>query len=214
MRSLSILLGFVALLSGGCAATLARTGRNLEGLNREQVHAALGEPQHSAVEGADLVEEFHTRIKVRDRVSAFTYTVFARSFYGLIEPMCFCSEVRTQIGRRLHGYDLRVVYGEDGLVTLAYPRELTPPPALADYLKSHEEVEFKNDHTPGEVIVGLFRNRPSPEVEATVRQAEGRMGFVELPPKTQRRPAEPLPERADSGHPGHPSQQSRVTSLR
>jgi hypothetical protein len=109
-------LSFLAL--NGCSAIIARSGTDVTVLKtQEQVHERYGEPSASGTDDGQVFEEFRTRRKVSDRISADGYTTIAAMTYCAAELITFPYTMYSIGHMALLGNRLRFAYDPDGRVT-------------------------------------------------------------------------------------------------
>ncbi len=136
MKSSSIILLLLPLLTGGCSLLIEQSGYDLQQLEtREAARSFFGEPLKSGIvkEGAeppdtypieyvdqhkDLIglefDEFVTHTKLAHDVSSLGFAIGMT--YGLGEFICFPMSVYDASSNVLFGYRLRFVYDSQGKV--------------------------------------------------------------------------------------------------
>jgi hypothetical protein len=109
----------VALLGGGCAGMLARSGIDPGyAKTREQVHETFGNPATSGVtEGGEQYEDYCCHRKVSENLRASVLWLMALSSFGLTDFYYVPCELGRTGWKTIRGYDLRFVYDAEGRVT-------------------------------------------------------------------------------------------------
>jgi hypothetical protein len=118
MRPVVLVCAFSALLSGGCAVLVARSGKDpSEATTRDDVHQAFGTPV--AVGGADgeKYEDFCYHGKVAENMRASLMMLAWYGSLGWYDLYAFPCETCRACWMPLVGYDLRFYYDANGNVT-------------------------------------------------------------------------------------------------
>lgn len=120
-RTACLLLVAAAYLSGGCAAMVARSGRDLTGLKtREAIRAKLGEPCASGIGEGETFEEFRTHRKVAVypiRYFGPGYAMLLALTWGTADLVLVPYELCLAGRKVLLGQTVRVTYDARGKVT-------------------------------------------------------------------------------------------------
>src|SRR5262245_37452770 len=115
MRTACLLLIALAPIFQGCAALVARSGKDLTDLKtKEEFRAALGEPDRVEVSDGEVVaEEYRTRRKIAVPLSP-AYGMALVMSWGTSELIDFPCEVYHAGRRTILGQTIRVDYGNNG----------------------------------------------------------------------------------------------------
>src|SRR6266404_1121685 len=124
-RSTILILAPSVFLTCGCAASIARSGKDLGTLaTRDQVRQSLGAPdssgQHILAAQPEFYDEYRTHHKIADTGKAQTLATTSTMSAGLGEFIMIPSETFIAARRLIFGQSVEFNYDEAGNVTSVY----------------------------------------------------------------------------------------------
>jgi hypothetical protein len=121
MRCGRLILTALLIPTCGCAAIIAKSGKNIDTLTtREEVHKKLGAPDSTELNEDQWTDTYLTRQKISEwRRGGGEGLYFAMSF-GLTEFEAFPAEIYLLGRRTLLGQELSFHYDADGRVVDVY----------------------------------------------------------------------------------------------